>query len=403
MKVSKYLSLALVLTVGLVACDDEGKPENKIDNPSTYIFTRDGESTVSFSGQTARIGMASELIDGMKDFSKSEEHLLEMFTNQTADGGDANPFTDATLNESTKSVRSKVAASNDYFSTNTVESSAIKAQFELWISAHVDEIYPNESEIAIAGQAGQLADGGSVRYVSAKGLEYNQAVNKGLIGALMTDQMLNNYLSPAVLDAGTNVEDNDAGKTVEGKSYTDMEHKWDEAYGYLFGASDSSEDPRDVLGQDAFLDKYLLRTESDADFTGIANKIYQAFKLGRAAIVAGEYDVRDEQADIIKEEISKIIGIRSVYYLQQGRIALEAENYGSAFHDLSEGYGFIYSLQFTRKPGSDDPYLSSSQVDNMIDDLLAGNGFWDRTSDELDEMSADIADKFDFTVAEAGE
>ena len=42
------------------------------------------------------------------------------------------------------------------------------------------------------------------------------------------------------------------------------------------------------------------------DSPGIANTIYDAFKLGRAAIVAGDYIIRDEQAAIIMENLDKI-------------------------------------------------------------------------------------------------
>ena len=94
--------------------------------------------------------------------------------------------------------------------------------------------------------------------------------------------------------------------------------------------------------------------ESSPNFNGIAATIYDAFKLGRAAIVAKNYEVRDQQADIIKEEVSNIIGIRAVYYLQVAQNFLAADK-ATAFHDLSEGYGFIYSRQFTRKAGNDQP------------------------------------------------
>ena len=105
----------------------------------------------------------------------------------------------------------------------------------------------------------------------------------------------------------------------EGKSYTTMEHKWDEAYCYLFGVSSDESDPLATLGEDAFLNKYLSRVERDSDFEGIAQQVFDAFKLGRAAIVAGDYSVRDEQANIIRELISKVIAVRAVYYLQQGK------------------------------------------------------------------------------------
>ncbi len=396
----KIVLSALVLGSLLVSCSDDdngGNGGDKVVAPATYSFTRNGETTVSFSGQTTRIEMGHEFIDALKDTSKSEEDLDGMFTNT----GDK--FDDADLNASTKSIRSKTAASADYFSANTTDANAIKADFDAWIKAQVDEVYPNWDVDAVAGTAGKIqeAGGGDTRYVNAKGLEYNQAINKGLIGALMVDQALNNYLGTAVLDAGSNVADNDAGTVSEDKNYTNMEHKWDEAYGYVYGVNADPANPNTDLGADSFLNKYIGRVEGDTDFAGIADDIYQAFKLGRAAIVAKDYDLRDEQAQIIREKISEIIGIRAVYYLQQGKVNLGTDN-ASAFHDLSEGFGFIYSLQFTRKPGTDTPYFTKAEVDTFITTLTTGNGFWDLDAQTLDTMSDIISAEFDFTTAQAG-
>ncbi len=400
-----YLKLLLFGSVlFLASCDKDEDNDFTIGVPETYSFERDGATTVSFSGQTTRIQMGQELISAMKDFGVSETTLLEMYANETADGTDANPFSDAALNESTKSIRSKTAASADFFSSNTVDAAAIKEDFASWISAQVNEIFPNENELAEAGKAGQIADGTSTRYVNAKGLEYNQAVNKGLIGALMADQALNNYLGTAVLDAADNRALNDAGIVADGKNYTTMEHKWDEAYGYLYGTSVNTADPNPTIGSDdSFLNKYIGRVEGDPDFAGIAEDIWEAFKMGRAAIVAGDYDVRDEQADIIREKVSTVIAVRAVYYLQQGKNGIEGGDMGAAFHDLSEGFGFVYSLQFTRQPNAASPYFSKAEVDKFIDDLYgATNGFWDVTPATLDAISEAIAAKFDFTVAQAG-
>jgi hypothetical protein len=57
-----------------------------------------------------------------------------------------------------------------------------------------------------------------------------------------------------------------------------------------------------------------------------------------------------------------------------------------------EGYGFIFSLQFTYD-ASGNPYFSHAEVEAMLDELEAGNGFWDRTDAELEEMAGDIAAK----------
>lgn len=400
MRLTKILLLPL-LTLAFISCDNNETA--KIEAPSTYEFTRNGESSVSFTGQTTRIQMASELTSAMMDFDNTtEELLLEMYRNETAEGGDADPFQNEDLNEATKNIKGKVAASTDYFSSNTQLSAEIKNEFEGWLSAQVQDVFPNENTQAAPGQPGQIADGSSARYVNGKGFEYNQLVGKSLIGALMADQMLNNYLSTAVLDAGTNREDNSNGTLADGANYTDMEHKWDEAYGYLFGNADNPANP--AIGEgNGFLNTYLGRVDADEDFAGIGQETFDAFILGRAAIEAGAYDIRDEQAQIIRENISTVLAVRAVYYLQSGKNALDqaTPDYGAAFHDLSEAYGFLYSLKFSRVPNSDSPYLGMQEIDEMLAQLEAGQGLWDVEPSTLDEISETIAAQFEFTVSQA--
>lgn len=382
-----------------MSCDKDDDPivdPEPTVAPATYTFLRDGVTTVSYSGQSTRIAMGQEFISALKDESKTEAQLDAMFDHQEG----ASDFSDTNLNASSKNIRSKTAASADLFSSNTTDATAIKNQFDSWISEQVSDVFPYWSDDASAGSAGKIqeAGGGSTRYVNGKGLELNQAINKGLIGGLMADQMLNNYLGTAVLDAGTNTVDNDEKTLSDGKNYTTMEHKWDEGFGYLYGA-DNQENP--TLGADSFLNKYLARVEGDPDFQGIAATIYDAFKLGRAAIVNNDYLTRDDQVDIIRENISKVIAIRAIYYLQQGKVNLGTD-WASSFHDLSEGFGFVYSLQFTRKPGTNAAYFSTSEVNGFISTLTSGNGFWDITADQLDTMSNTIADRFGISVAQAG-
>ncbi len=402
------LSLGAIVLMGTTACekdDDSDKDnQNNVIAPATYTFERDGSSTVSYSGQTERLAMGGELSSAFKNTTKSETDLMHMYANEDASGNNVDPFSDPALNASSKSLRSKTAASFAYFSSNASESAAIKEDFENWITLQVNEVFPAWSQAAAAGVPGQIADGSSARYVNAQGLEYDQAFLKSLMGACIADQMLNNYLDEGVLDGGNNREENDNGTTVDGKSYTNMEHKWDEAYGYLFGGAANGADPLATLGNDdAFLNKYLGRVNGDADFAGIAEEIYNALKLGRAAIVAKNYTVRDQQADIVRAKISEMLAIRAVYYLQAGKNAINNGNMGTAFHDLSEGYGFIYSLRFTHNPETGNPYFSATEVSGFLGSLMAGgaNGFWDLTPATIDQISNTIAGRFNFTVAQA--
>ncbi len=402
------LAVFLILTT-LSSCgdDDTVTPPIAIDEPTSYAFARESSSTVSFSGQSTRIAMAEEMISALKNSTLTAAPLAAMFDHQE---GESN-FSTSDLNASSKNVKSKVAASTDFFASNTAGASAVKADFDKWIAAQANDVFPKWDADASKGVSGaiQEAGGGSTRYVNANGLEYDQAVAKSLIGGLMTDQILNNYLGTAVLDAGSNRSDQEAGTLVDGKSYAAMEHKWDEAYGYVYGASQDVANPNATIGaDDSFLNKYIGRVEGDTDFAGIADDIFNAFKLGRAALVAGDYTIRDAQAAIIRQKISEVIAIRAVYYLQQGKLALEAStpDMAAAFHDLSEGFGFVYSLQFTRDPLTNEPFFSRSEVEGFLDTIYStasgANGFWDVTSENLQSVSETIAADFGFTVDQAG-
>ncbi|MBQ0768335.1 MAG: DUF4856 domain-containing protein [Bizionia sp.] len=397
------LGLTVVTAMAFNACSSDNDvalsipQEPGIEQPTSYEFTRDGESTVSFGGQTTRIAMATELVSALKVSTTTETELNNMFAHVEGNID----FTDADLNASGKNIRSKVAASKDYFSANTTGSNAIKAEFDAWISEQATTVFPNWAVEATAGTAGfkQEAGGGSIRYVNGKGLELNQAVAKGLIGGLMADQILNNYLSITVLDESDN-RVNNTNKVVEsGKTYTTMEHKWDEAFGYLYGAEANPAYP--TLTGDSFLNNYLGKVDEDGDFAGIANTVFNAFALGRAAIIANDYDLRDEQIAILREQISKVIAIRAVHYLQGGKNALATGDMAKTFHQLSEGFGFIYSLQFTREPDTDSPYVFDTEVNDFTTQLLQGNGFWEVTPATLNTMSEDIATRFGFTVQQA--
>lgn len=404
----RFLFPALALSALFISScsqDDSGNsgdPSSNIEVPANYSFTRDGQSTVNFSGQTTRIAMSEEIAAAFTDFNNATEASLDaMFAHQEG----ANNFSQASLNASDKSVRSKIAASRDFFSANSAQSAEVKADFDGFIEDQINNVFPASNTEAQPGVAGQIADGSSTRYINAKGVELNQYFAKGLIGALMADQILNNYLSPAVLDEADNRTTNDNNITEEGRPYTTMEHKWDEAYGYLYGTATNTSDPNATIGDDdSFLNKYTGRVVSDSDFADIADVIFDAYKLGRAAIVAKDYDLRDAQAAIIRQKVSEIIAIRSVYYLQQGKMAVENNDLGGAFHDLSEGIGFVYSLQFTRQPESNAPFFTRAEVQALLNLMLndGNNGLWDVTPATLQTVSEMIASKFSFTVEQAG-
>lgn len=355
--------------------------------PEEYSFTRNGISTVYYTGQTARVAMATELKSAMNDHSFTKEQIENMFANGTG-------FNDSSLDASGKNVRGKTASS-------PVAASTIRPLFDGWIEEFTTVVAPAVAAgtIASKGVAGLYseADGSRDVKVTAKGFELNQVFSKGLIGALQVDQIVNNYLSFSKLDGAR--EDNDLDlyaythPDATEASITKMEHYWDEAFGYLQGLDSQF---KSGLGtapnkDTANLNYYLNKINGQDNEAGINDKIYNAFIAGRAAIINKDYDERDNQAAIVSEELSKVIGYKAHYYLVGGAEDIVNGKWASALHALSEAYGFILGLQFT-KDSLGDPFMTNAEVNDLLARLSAGDGgFWERTAEELTEMAAEVA------------
>jgi hypothetical protein len=368
-----YLFIACV-SLFLTSCsdDDDAVVDITVTPPSTYKFERNGKSTVSFSGQTSRLKMAGELYSGMKSSSSTKAGLNNMFNNGTG-------FSDATLDASGKKVGNKTFASS-------VASATVKPKFDAMITDFADNVIPNWSTTAADGTAGKMTDSKRTVYINAKGHELTQLFTKGLIGGMTMDQIVNGYLSAAKLDTGTNRADNDAGTLVSGKDYTQMEHYWDEGFGYLYGEEADVENP--TLGNGVLLSKYAGKVDG-SNSPGIGKIIYDAFKMGRAAIVAKNYAVRDAQAKIIQMHISKIIGYKAHDYLNDYVTKAAAGTPADAIHALSEGYGFIMSLQVTND-GTGKPYFTNAEVNTMLAKI---ENFWTVSSADCTAMANDIKAK----------
>jgi hypothetical protein len=369
--------------------------------PDNYTFDRGNATSVDFSGQKTRLIMLDEMGNYIKDAATNgtlidENILLDMYKNTN------NRFTGTGLNESGKQLKDKTASSYEYFTLfngqgTTTEQVNVRNNFE---AQFLDAKLASQGATASAGVAGVYLDGTSKRLFAANGLEPQQVFLKGMMGASLLDQVVNNYLSVSRLDEKSNKENNTNKILETNKPYTTMEHYWDEAYGYIYGADDLTATPN----VNKYWSSYINQVNADADFNTIKKDINLAFRTGRAAIVANDYATRNLQIDIIKTKLALVPAVRAVFYLQEGKAKLVTDNGAKSFHALSEAYGFIASLRYTNKPGTNNPYFTKSEVDNMLSALTAGkNGLWDvdYLNSKLDEISTQIATKFGFTVAQA--
>jgi hypothetical protein len=390
------LSTLAISAAAISSCsNDENVSQNPAYTvPATYTFDRNSTTTVDFSGQSSRLLMLEEMGNIIKTAATNGTTvnvsvLSNMYSNTN------NAFANAALNTSGKQLKDKTAASKDYFQLflgggTTTEKVAVQSFFETQLSL------ANTASLGAAsssGVAGVYLDGTSKRLFAANGLEPQQVLLKGMMGACFMDQIVNNYLSKNKLDEGTS-KINNSNKIVEdSKNYTTMEHTWDEAYGYIYGVDGTK-----------FWSSYIDQVNADVDFNTVKADISLAFRAGRAAIIANDFDERDAQADIIKAKLALVPAVRAVFYLQEGKGKLTTDKGAKAFHALSEAYGFIMSLRYTNKPGSNNPYFTKAEVDAMLATMTSGtNGLWDidTLGAKLDSLSLQIATKFSFTVTQA--
>ena len=348
--------------------------------PATYYFEAMGPmgpaNTVAYSGQTTRLLMAKQLTDALKYGTHDLTQLQTMWTSGTgfADGIDA----------PTKMLRSKTSAS-------PTASATVQVKLDDLLVNYSDEVLANWNGDASAGTGGgyTTASQGRTVYINAKGMEIDQCFAKSLIGALCFDQATNKYLE-ASYQAGL---DNELRDPAQDNNATEMEHKWDEGFGYVYGHFGPDNINGD-LSSDKLLGKYLNNIAFEAEKAAV----WESFKLGRAAISHSSPDaaVRDAQAAIIKSELSKVIAGKTIGYLEGAATAwlsmadttinLAGDVSADYFHDLSEAWGFILSLQYT-------DWYSNAEVNVMLADLEAGDGFWSRNATELNEMAQAIRTK----------
>ncbi|CAL2081633.1 conserved hypothetical protein [Tenacibaculum dicentrarchi] len=398
------LSIFAVSALLMTSCSDEKDPIKEVKAPSTYTFSRDAKSTVSYSGQQTRLDMHTQLKSALGKASTEvvdADKLNAMFNHKekATDFADGLVFKASNLNASSKNISGATAYSKTY-----------KEDVKVFLNSIFTETAKNSGKkevLASKGVAGIMnrkADGSKKILVDANGFEYVQVFSKSLMGAMELDQIVNKYLSSDKL----NVENE---KNKEGKNYTEMEHHWDEAFGYsalsnnaLAIADKAALKAGDYAANYRFWGGYIYSADASDAGKGVKDRLMNAFLKGRQAIVDKNYPARDEQATIIKKELSLVCAIRAAHYLDAGIANVNSTDdpqaQAGAFHELSEGLGFVYSLQFTNN-GSDKPYFSKTEVDEMITKLKAKGGLYqDNIGAVLKELSEKVAKRFGFTIAE---
>ncbi len=163
------------------------------------------------------------------------------------------------------------------------------------------------------------------------GLEFNQAVAKGLMGSLSLANIV------AILDK---IPTDDNNTVVPGQG-TAMQHNWDLAFGYVGIPKDydsARASTAAIADRPLAIGGYFAERGKHIQAGG---RVFEAFRKGRAAIEAKDYAVRDAAIATLKEYIEKTIAAAAYYYVTAAQTQTDLS---AKFHGLSEAYGFIVAL-----------------------------------------------------------
>jgi len=353
----KKIKFNLLILCGLVffsACskDDDNSGTDYVI-PTVYDF-----ENVNYSGQEQRIAMLSELTTYMKSANVANtaldvDRLKGMYTNSDAANWNG-------TYEASKQIKGK-----------TFEQ--VQETFESLLE-----------DLATASQPGSLggvvtsADGAKSYLLNENGLEHAQLISKGLMGALLYYQSTSVYFGDDKM-AGDNV-------TVTDGKGTEMEHAWDEAFGYFGVPKTFPSDTEPVY----FWGDYCNDRNA---LMGTNKPVMDAFLKGRAAISNNDIATRDLAIEEARTAWERVIVGTALHYLN-GSIS-DFDDVALKGHQLSEAVGFIYSLQF-----NPSKKISNTQVGQLLvkiggTSVLATLNFNNITVESVTEARDELAAYYD--------
>ena len=202
-------------------------------------------------------------------------------------------------------------------------------------------------------------------FVTGLGLAPGEQYRGMLLGAIHLDRLLWVDLEEEMLRDSTLIKAHEDLVLLAGHNYTELERE--------------------------------VQSTTLSDLPGIGTRIHDAFALGRRAITEYRYQEALAHLRTIRQLVSQVVARRAIeeLYGRNTQANLE-EAPRQAFRFISRGVGFVYALQFTRRP-SGAPYLSQTEVTSLLAPLMQGEGLWSTDlSQKLKTLTSHLQQVFDF-------
>ena len=411
-----FLTLLFVSLVTFIHCDKSKMQENSpsfgflnsnlvdVDSIELGNFTipasYDIENSLApgtFYGQKRRLAQLQEI----KDSSRNEPIKWDI---RAALANENQNMFKSDEAQGSENIRTKIDELNfDNGNTSVADHIASLAD------SLVQSSQANYLTVADNGIAGMITTGTKKRHVSANGLEYAEILEKSLYGALMYDQMVDDYLS----DSQSGINNEEGNNVLSAEDYelygTERQHKFDEAFGY-FGA-EAATYPNQVnssVKDGIFLANYTFdfSDETEAMYgVNLAKATMNAFIVGRSVLKAGQGN--DSSQENINEELFNAARVDIKLYVEAG-LAASAIHYlnkaitnvskAEKLHHLSEALGFIYAMSFNSEGRltPEESHTALTKLDwSASDSSLNGVydiNLWDITDEQMN-MAIDVIDE----------
>lgn len=396
---------------------------NVVDQLDTYTYASkiiDGESSVSYSGQTARQALIAELthyigndlqnelddatladrdavIAKLNSYFRTTEEQYDNFPITFIDNAKQSHI--ATISSSHKNLLGKVAGNDEagqHKMWNDGDFEGWGAKGSVTPTSLIDLFFGQLADNAqdhLDGIVRTTADGTAINsvYVNTDGTDLKQLIQKFLLMAVTYSQATDDYLGHETDGKGLTT-DNISAKSAGG-TYTNLEHQFDEGFGYFGAARDyleyndneisgkvsSDEDGRSDwngkhdtdgdgmidlkseinFGQSVNAAKRDRGTAGNTNPTNFTQTTMEAFIAGREIINANvgfalsteQMDKLKEHRDVAVDGWERAIAATVVHYINDthadlAKIGTADYSYTDLAKHFSELKGFALGLQF---------------------------------------------------------
>lgn len=266
-----------------------------------------------------------------------------------------------------------------------------------YLDALLTELAENVVVVANGAQRLDVADVPLAIYQTTDGRDLKQLIQKFLLGAIAFSQAVDDYIDDDTAGKGLLADHN---ALVEGQPYTELEHAWDEAFGYFGAARNYLEYTDAELAKSGGRPEYAgfndANSDGEIDFesefnfgisvnaakrdlgsangaapTDFSDLIMRSFLQGRFIMSKSDGPLSDQdilalqaERDIIALNWEKTIAASALHYINDmlqdlTAIADGQGSYSDYAKHWSEMKGFALSFQFNpRSPMSDTDFAA---------------------------------------------